>query len=157
MASMMLDLPAPVGPVSTKRSASPKSMTVRSRKDAKPLISSRVGRKGFLQQFVEQGDDALVGGVALFEVAGEQLDWRGIVLLSDRGRLVVALGLDDAHVHGVGQALADGFGEAGAGGFVEEDPEVGIAGAGGLLDDLVEAAAERLQGAAAGQRDFPHL
>ena len=44
MASMMLDLPAPVGPVRANRSAPAKSTSVRSRKVLKPSMTSRSGR-----------------------------------------------------------------------------------------------------------------
>ena len=43
MASMTLDLPAPVGPVSANRSTPSKSTTVRSRNVVKPSSSSRAG------------------------------------------------------------------------------------------------------------------
>ena len=44
IASIIVDLPDPVGPTRAKKSASLKSTWVRSRKEAKPSMSSAIGR-----------------------------------------------------------------------------------------------------------------
>ena len=60
MASMTLDLPAPVGPVSANRSTPSKSTTVRSRNAVKPSSSSRTGliRRRLLDQLGEERQPA---------------------------------------------------------------------------------------------------
>src|SRR3954470_5905527 len=76
MASRMLVLPAPVGPVMTNRSSGSKSTSCRSRNAVKPSIASLSGRTGdLLEELVEQLDEALVGrrAVAVAVVAGEEL------------------------------------------------------------------------------------
>src|SRR5688500_12253855 len=73
MASTMLDLPAPVGPLRANTSAPSKSTTARLRKDVKPSSSSRLGRMGVLQQLGEERLQSWVFDVLLFEIGGEQV------------------------------------------------------------------------------------
>src|SRR5687767_11356938 len=76
MASITLDLPAPVGPVRAKRSAPSKSISTGSRKAVKPATSRRSGRIGGLrlvEQLGEQGQQALVVLTPLRQVLGEQV------------------------------------------------------------------------------------
>src|SRR4051794_20923686 len=91
---MMVDLPAPVGPVSAKRSTSSKSISTRSRKVPKPSMMIRSGRtvttrlagphqiaisfgtRRVVQQLVEQRHHSLVVDVLLAEVELEQLSRR---------------------------------------------------------------------------------
>src|SRR5689334_11752680 len=70
MASIRLDLPAPVSPVSANRSTPAKSTTVRSRNAVKPSSSRRTGltastpcsRRALLDQLVEERRQRLVDG-----------------------------------------------------------------------------------------------
>src|SRR3990172_10833370 len=76
MASRIVVLPDPVGPVRANKSAPWKSTTVRPRKAPKPISSTRCGCIGFLQQLLEQRQNRLVGPPALTQVLGKELPRR---------------------------------------------------------------------------------
>src|SRR4051812_11706433 len=77
MASTMLDLPAPVGPVSANRPAPGKPTWGGCRTAVTPSSWSRSGRRDVLQQLREQCRQSFVGDAVFGEVLGEQLVRRG--------------------------------------------------------------------------------
>src|SRR4051812_32460369 len=130
---MIVDLPAPVGPQTAKRSSLEKSSTVRSLKAVKPSISSVNGLICHLVvQLPEKGESGVRGRVAPAGIAGvvigEHLNRRYRVGRQVHRRLVWAGGKRAFDVDGVGQVGPDGGGEVGQGRVdVDIDPEPGVA------------------------------
>src|SRR5689334_2953346 len=107
MASITVDLPEPVGPLSANRSTPEKSISVGSRNTPKPATSSRSGRiddlphrvtrrtgrarrlrrgagagaGGLVEQLVEESEQSGILDAALIEVGGEELVGRATVSL----------------------------------------------------------------------------
>src|SRR3990172_4445125 len=123
MASRIVVLPDPVGPVRANKSAPWKSTTVRSRKAPKPTSSSRCGRIGFLEQLFEQRQNRLVGPPALTQVLGKELARRAAEAVFGGHGGLRGFQTDLA---GGGEPSLDLLVDAHAGGLLHDYPQVGV-------------------------------
>ena len=161
MASMTLDLPAPVGPVSANRSTPSKSTTVRSRKAVKPSSSSRTGLTG-AQSSTSSAKSA---GQRLVDLAP-----RGRQVLPEQRRRFATVAVDSGAGRTVGATPVAAPGGPGRstwtstqsakrsrtssasptrGALPQPDAEVVVPGRPGLGQHLVQRALQRAEPAAA--------